>query len=181
MAKEDSIMPNPSAVAVSDAKASHALNAFLKKVRSARSKGLGSGTQHWYILLLDIGGILDTSGLVQKVEKGLPFSTFTILQHHMDLPLAEMAEITQIKYRTLSRRRQSGRLEPDESDRLLRVTRLFGSALELFEGNEDATRRWLAKKQKALGGFAPLELAKTEIGTAEVERLIGRLEHGVFT
>jgi len=39
---------------------------------------------------------------------------------------------------------------------------------------------WLTRAQPALGGAIPLELAKTGLGTREVEALIGRLEHGVF-
>lgn len=163
------------------AHAAEAVDSFLKKNRQARAKGVGSGTHHSYVRLLDIRRDMDTAGLLHEVEKGLPFNSLLMLQHHLELPLEEMAEITQIKYRTLSRRRQAGRLAPDESDRLLRLTRLFGNALELFEGDEDATRRWLSNPHQALGGVTPLELAKTEIGVAEVERLIGRLEHGVFT
>jgi uncharacterized protein (DUF2384 family) len=32
-----------------------------------------------------------------------------------------------------------------------------------------------------LGDVAPLEMAATETGAREVENLIGRLEHGVFS
>jgi len=34
--------------------------------------------------------------------------------------------------------------------------------------------------QKALGDESPADRAKTEFGALEVERLVGRLEHGVF-
>lgn len=154
---------------------------FLERVRSAGVGGGGQGSHHLYVLLLGMHQALDTAMLVREIEKGLPFRFFTNLQRHMALPLKELANITQIKYRTLSRRKEAGRLEPDESDRLLRLTRIFGRALELFEGSEEAARRWLSKPQRALGGATPLEMAKTEIGALEVERLIGRLEHGVFT
>jgi putative toxin-antitoxin system antitoxin component (TIGR02293 family) len=50
----------------------------------------------------------------------------------------------------------------------------------LFEGDRDAAADWLTRPQPALGGAVPLELAKTGLGTREVEALIGRLEHGVF-
>jgi len=93
----------------------------------------------------------------------------------------EMADLAQIKIRTLSRRKARGRLEPDESDRLLRVARVFGKALELFEGDDEAARRWFSKPHKVLGGMSPAEMSKTDIGGLEVERLIGRLEHGVFS
>ena len=70
--------------------------------------------------------------------------------------------------------------EPDESDRLLRASRVFGRALELFEGDPEAARRWLGLPQPALGGATPLAFARTEAGAREVEDLVGRLEHGVF-
>ena len=59
--------------------------------------------------------------------------------------------------------------------------RVFGKALELFEGDARAAERWLSSPRRALGGATPLELARTEDGAGEVEALIGRLEHGVFS
>src|SRR5215212_7865128 len=83
--------------------------------------------------------------------------------------------------RTLTRRKQQGRFAPDESDRLLRAARLFGRALELFEGNRDAATEWLFRAQPALGSARPVDVARTELRAREVENLIGRLEHGVFS
>ena len=36
-------------------------------------------------------------------------------------------------------------------------------------------------KNRALGGATPLDFAKTEPGAREVENVLGRLEHGVFS
>ena len=58
---------------------------------------------------------------------------------------------------------------------------VFGRALELFEGDARVAERWLSSPKRALGGAVPYELAKTEAGVREVEGLIGRLEHGVFS
>ena len=66
-----------------------------------------------------------------------------------------------ITLRTLHRRKEQGRLEPEESDRLLRLSRVFGRALELFEGDAPAAREWLARPHKtALGGERPMNLAE---------------------
>ena len=59
--------------------------------------------------------------------------------------------------------------------------RVLGKALKMFEGDSRAAERWLSSPRRALGGATPLELAKTEAGAREVEALIGRLEHGVFS
>ncbi len=92
-----------------------------------------------------------------------------------------LGELVQIAPRTLSRRKEEGRLQPDESDRLLRVSRLVGRALELFEGDLETARKWLSTPLRSLRGKAPLELVKTEVGAQEVEALIGRLEHGIIS
>ena len=87
--------------------------------------------------------------------------------------------IVDIPRRTLTRRKREG-VFPDESDRLLRAARLFGRALEVFDGNREAAAEWLTTAPPALGGV-PIAFARTDLGTREVERLIGRLEHGVFS
>jgi len=119
--------------------------------------------------------------LVKHVEKGLAFTAVEALQRQMDLATKEMARLLDIKFRTFLRRKEAGRLQPAESDRVLRASRLFALAQDLFEGDQEAARGWLMKPQRALGGAIPLEIAKTEVGAREVERIIGRLEHGVFT
>jgi putative toxin-antitoxin system antitoxin component (TIGR02293 family) len=86
-----------------------------------------------------------------------------------------------IPERTLARRRSAGKLEPDESERLLRVAILFEKSVDLFEGDVKAAVNWLTSSKKALAGQAPLLYARTELGAREVEDLIGRLDHGIFS
>jgi putative toxin-antitoxin system antitoxin component (TIGR02293 family) len=82
---------------------------------------------------------------------------------------------------TLTRRRQSKRLSPDESDRLYRVASAYRNALQLFEGDRTAAQRWLNEPAKALGGSKPIDYLDTEAGAEAVHALILRLEHGVIT
>ncbi len=63
----------------------------------------------------------------------------------------------------------------------LRTARLLKSALALLEGDKETAKAWLSRPKRALNGQSPLEMSKTETGAQEVEALIGRLEHGVFT
>jgi len=151
-------------------------------IEAFRRKAMGGskGSQHAYVTLLWLEPS-DTIRLVMKVEKGLPFRVVERLRRNMALTLEELAELIQVRPRTLSRRKEEGRLRPDESDRTLRASRLFGRALELFEGDAAAARAWLSSAQPALGGVVPLSVARTELGAREVENLIGRLEHGVFS
>lgn len=135
---------------------------------------------HAYATLLGLGSP-ETVRLLRQIEEGFPYKTFERLRRNIDLTTEELAKFVQISLRTLARRRESGRLTADESDRLLRVSRVFGKALALFEGDPEAARAWLAKPAAALGNRPPREFATTELGAREVENLIGRLEHGVYS
>jgi putative toxin-antitoxin system antitoxin component (TIGR02293 family) len=142
------------------------------------ARGWGSG--HPYLLLLGLDPV-DTPRLVELVEEGFSFGELERLRQNMGLSREEISELVQIRPRTLDRRKREGRLHPEESDRLLRASRVFGEAIVLFEGNAEGALRWLFSPQMALGGAVPLEMARTEIGAREVENLVGRLEHGVFS
>lgn len=119
--------------------------------------------------------------VLQRIAAGLPYKAVESLQTKSGLRLADVARVTGIPLRTMARRKEKGKLNPVESERLLRLTFLFEQAVDLFEGEVDAARDWLETPNKGLGGETPLRLAETEIGAREVENLIGRLEHGVFS
>jgi uncharacterized protein (DUF2384 family) len=45
----------------------------------------------------------------------------------------------------------------------------------------EAVRRWMSQPKRALGGITPLRCCDTDVGAREVEALLGRIEHGVFS
>ena len=117
-----------------------------------------------------------------RIKAGLAVAEFDALRELLDLTVDSLAGRIGVSIATLSRRRQSGQpLDPGRSDRLLRFARLFRLAVELHDGDEEAARDWLRKPARALDGETPLDRADTEAGAREVENLIGRLEHGVYT
>jgi putative toxin-antitoxin system antitoxin component (TIGR02293 family) len=121
-----------------------------------------------------------TPEIVKTVRRGLPFGAFERFVANTSLSSTDAALLISIPVRTLTRRKQEGRLHPDESDRLLRASRILGRALDLFEGDRDEAKQWLARPQRALDGARPLDIASTEVGALAVERLIDQLEQGVF-
>jgi putative toxin-antitoxin system antitoxin component (TIGR02293 family) len=67
------------------------------------------------------------------------------------------------------------------SDHRLRASRVLAKALELFEGDRDAASEWIHSPLPALGGETPIDIARTELGARQVENLVGRIEHGVYS
>jgi putative toxin-antitoxin system antitoxin component (TIGR02293 family) len=118
--------------------------------------------------------------LIRQVERGFSFKTLQALESRSGIVVARIASIIGIPERTLARRKASGRLSPDESERLLRISAVFEDAVDLFEGDVAAAVNWLTAPRRALGNQPPLNYSRTELGAREVENLIGRLEHGVF-
>ena len=120
-----------------------------------------------------------TQELITQIKRGLAYTAWESFIRNTDFRKEEAVGLVQITARTLSRRKEEGRLQPDESDRLVRAARILGHALDLFEGDKESARGWLMTSQPALGGSTPLEYATTDVGAREVEALIGRLEHGI--
>lgn len=145
---------------------------FLERLQQGERGG------HFYVALLGLK-TFDTEGLLSRIKKGLSYRTWERFVRASMLSKEELSRLVQIPARTLSRRKEEGRLHPDESDRLLRAARVFATTLALFEGNMDNTRRWLTSPLEALGNATPLDYAASEVGARELEFLIGRLEHGI--
>ncbi len=122
-----------------------------------------------------------SSELIRQVERGFPYDLLRSLETHSGINITEIASLIGIPERTLARRRATGRLTSDESERLLRVSAIYEKALELFEGDGKAALTWLNTPKRAFNAQTPLAYSRTELGAREVENLIGRLEHGVFS
>ena len=82
---------------------------------------------------------------------------------------------------TLRRRLDKGKLLPDESGRVYRYAELLTKATEMMQKDEDRAANWLKKPMDIFSGESPLQHAMTEVGSRDVEDLIGRIRHGVFS
>ena len=125
--------------------------------------------------------IHDNGTMAARVEEGLPVLDIVQFGREAGFSTEELARMIRIPPRTYARRvAHKARLKATEGERAVRVIRLFDLARRVF-GTDEATRRWLNSPVRALGGRSPLDFAQTEPGAREVENVIGRLEHGVFS
>ena len=86
-----------------------------------------------------------------------------------------------IPQRTLTRRLSQGsNLTSAESDRTVRVARVFAQAVEMI-GDRDNAVAWLGTPNRALGGERPFDQLDTDMGARMVEDLLGRIAHGVYS
>lgn len=125
------------------------------------------------------GYVACRNDVISRIKQGLPVESFDTLRQEFGVAVPQLAKTLNINPRTLNRRRQSGRFNTDESERVYRLARLFQIALNLFK-EEGAVRQWFSVPKEIFGGETPLNYADTEPGAQEVEKQLRRIAHGVF-
>ena len=123
--------------------------------------------------------------LVSRVREGIPVADAVEMMHSWCIPVARFAKVIGVSERKWSRVRtkvSSGVLSPVESDRLVRVWRIFEHAKSVFAGDEDGKGaiRWFATPNPALSGETPLSLLDTDAGVRQVDDVLTRIEFGVY-
>jgi putative toxin-antitoxin system antitoxin component (TIGR02293 family) len=82
--------------------------------------------------------------------------------------------------RTLERRIADGAtLKLEEADGIARLLRVVEFARRVF-GDDTLADEWLRAANPELGDI-PIRMARTDLGGREVEAVLGRIEHGVFS
>jgi putative toxin-antitoxin system antitoxin component (TIGR02293 family) len=129
------------------------------------------------VLKLEVRSELD---LAEAIHRGLPTRAVDAVLASGLLDPQELYELV-VPRRTLAHRRERRqRLTPEQSDRLARVVRVMARAEESL-GDEAKAARWLRKPNRALAGRRPIDLLESDIGARMVERLLTRIEHGVYS
>lgn len=118
--------------------------------------------------------------LIEIVRSGLPHAALESVQDLLGLSAGAVSASLSLPMRTLARRKKQQRLTAEESDRLLRLVRVAAAAVGVF-GDPPKASAWLRKPNRALGGATPLSRMDTDVGVRQVERVLGRIEHGVFS
>ena len=126
-----------------------------------------------------VASIADQLASVENViAEGIPVEEFDSLKDSLGVSKRVLAESIGISSRTISRRKD--RLEPSESEKLLRVGQVYALALHTLK-NEASVRKWMITPKKVFNDRTPLSLCKTEFGAAEVKQILGRVEDVVYS
>lgn len=119
--------------------------------------------------------------MIRSVRAGVPIAAAEHTFHSLGLTLEEAARSVGLTVRTLQRRKASGqKLDPIESEKVLRLARVADAATDTL-GTREAAGEWLRTANAALGGDTPLSLLDTDIGANAVLDVLARIEHGVFS
>ena len=121
------------------------------------------------------------SELTLLTREGLPVGTLTLLAQELDVERKTVANVIGISDRTLSRRiAKDERLSAQESDRMVRLARVFALATDTL-GTAQKASLWLQTPNNVLEGQTPFSLLDTDAGVRSVETVLGRIAWGVYS
>lgn len=115
---------------------------------------------------------------VAAVRAGLPYTALEHVREHLETSDDLLAQALGISARTLSRRRESGTLTTNESDRLILLAEIVALARQALDSGT-AAREWLRTPHSMLGGESPLDHMDTVTGMEEVKTMLYHVEYGM--
>jgi len=119
--------------------------------------------------------------LARLVRQGLPATSVSSLAEKLDLRGNALSEKLGIPQRTLTRRlSRHSRLTSAESDRTMRLARIYANAVAMIGDREKAVD-WLQTPNRVLAGERPLDCLDTDLGARAVEDVLGRIAYGVYS
>lgn len=122
-----------------------------------------------------------TKSLIKVLEGGLSGNLFKEICDLLDISEKRLAGIINLSVSTLAQRKKRGYFSATESERLYRILNLYKKAVQTFDGDPEEAREWLKSSAFGLGDAIPLDFARTEVGAKEVERLLTRIDEGIFS
>jgi len=126
-------------------------------------------------------GINHPADLAALVRQGLPARSIACLAGRLEVANSSLAKTLGIPQRTLTRRlNEHARLTAAESDRTVRLARVYAHAVDMI-GDPQKAVGWLQTPNQALGGAIPMDLLDTDPGTRDVEDTLGRIAYGIYS
>jgi putative toxin-antitoxin system antitoxin component (TIGR02293 family) len=123
--------------------------------------------------------IKEKEDLIPLIKKGIPRKSLDNLLMITGISPIEIAEIMHTSDRTLRRYKPSKLLNPEQSERVIKLALLYSRGEEVFDGL-DAFKIWMESAVMPLGNKQPKELLDTSIGIEILMDELGRIEQGVF-
>jgi len=117
---------------------------------------------------------------VAATSKGIPKQAVHNLAEVIDVPMKDMATLLNVSYKTLGRKKKTDTLDSLSSSLSIELANTVAKGLAVFE-ERDKFSRWLQKENRALQGKKPFQLLNTPTGIKMVNKLLGRIEEGVYT
>ena len=120
------------------------------------------------------------SSLQEMVRSGFPYRPFETVVNRLGLSRAQVGAALGLPERTMARRKVEGKFQARESESIFRFLRIAAHAFETLQSDKNAAA-WLTAPNRALAEVVPLDLLDTELGAAQVDEVLYRIDHGIYS
>jgi putative toxin-antitoxin system antitoxin component (TIGR02293 family) len=122
----------------------------------------------------------DIPRLIRRIEAGISYQLVQMLAHALRTSSTTIAGAIGLSQRTFQRHGLgNGILPRSAGEHAVRLMQLLERAIATFE-DEDMARSWLNEPNEILNDRTPIDYAGTGLGCDQVERLLARIEQGVY-
>jgi putative toxin-antitoxin system antitoxin component (TIGR02293 family) len=121
--------------------------------------------------------IENDSSLEKIVDRGLPYQTLEMLIGQI-FPRDRSKYYDVIPASNWNRRKKTGYLNSEESQKIERIARIFAYAIEIW-GKEAKARYFMQKSHPMLEDRSPFQASLTELGARQVEDILNRIRFGI--
>ena len=118
--------------------------------------------------------------IISRSRRGVLRSEADRVARLVGLTDKEMAAAVGLSHPYLHRLPADQRISREASERLSLLENLLEHALDTFEGQQDVVLGWLRAPLRELDRQTPLQTLDTVTGYTLVERVLGRIDHGIF-
>lgn len=126
-----------------------------------------------------IDSVANKHQYISLIREGVKMQNLLHLMEVTDINSTEAANILHTSERTLRRYTNDTILNPEQSERIIELARLFSRGAEVF-GSLDNFKVWMNTPVVALGTIKPKELLDTSLGIEILQEELGRIEQGIF-
>ena len=118
--------------------------------------------------------------MLRVIKGGLSKKALDKTMQMMGFSLDDMSGVLHISERTLRRYDDKTVLNTEQSERIVELNNLYRYGIEVF-GSLSDFKQWVNSPVLALGDKKPREFLDTSLGITILKKILGRIEHGVYS
>lgn len=123
---------------------------------------------------------LTSTQKMEIVKGGISKSYLVKLKKNTDLDYDALAQALSVTRSTLINKKGGQKYSIPLSERIIALAELYSFGYEVFE-DQDKFNAWMFHSNQALGGAIPFDFIDNIYGREEIQNLIGRIAHGVYS
>lgn len=127
----------------------------------------------------DFPPVASENDFISAIRQGIPKKAIDNLVDKTGISTNEMAVLMRLSDRTLRRYKPQTLLNPEQSEKVVELSRLYNRGEEVF-GNLNSFKEWMNSSVMALGNIKPKQLLDTSLGIDMLMNELGKIEHGIF-